>query len=67
MKLILTIIFFLAFSGTTYFVGRLLTWFLYKVKPENYKKEFTKKDIRNANIVMIISIILWSILYYNSL
>jgi hypothetical protein len=29
MKLILTIIFFLAFSGTTYFVDRLLTWFLY--------------------------------------
>ena len=67
VKLVLTVMFFLAFSGTTYFIGRLLTWFLYKLRPENCEKEFTKRDIRNANLVMIISILLWSIIYYNSL
>jgi hypothetical protein len=57
MKLILTALFFLALSGTTYFAGSLLTWFLYKAKPENCEKEFTRKDIRKANVVMIISIL----------
>ena len=66
MNIILSIIFFLAFSTTTYFISRLLTWFLFKLKPENCKKDFTIKDIRNTNIVMIISIFLWTIIYYNS-
>lgn len=67
MNFLLSIIFFLAFSGSVYFLGKLLTWFLYKVKPENCNKEFTKKDILRANIVMFISILLWTIIYYHSL
>jgi hypothetical protein len=64
MKLLLTIIFFLALGTSVYFFGKLLTWIAWKIKPENFKKEITNKDILYYNIVMIISLILWSILFY---
>lgn len=64
MKILLTIIFFLATSTSVYFFGKLVTWAVYKINPENSKKEITNKDILSYNIVMIISLILWSILFY---
>jgi hypothetical protein len=64
MKIILTIIFFLASSTSVYFFGKLLTWIAWKIKPENFKKEISNTDILTYNIVMIISLILWSILFY---
>jgi hypothetical protein len=64
MKLLLTIIFFLASSTSVYFFGKLLTWIAWIIKPENFKKEITNKDILSYNVVMIISLILWSILFY---
>ena len=64
MKLLLTLIFFLASSTSVYFFGILLTWIAWKIKPENFKKEITNKDILSYNVVMFISLILWSILFY---
>jgi hypothetical protein len=64
MKLLLSIIFFLASSTSVYFFGKLLTWIAWKIKPENFQKQITNKDILSYNIVMIISLILWSILFY---
>jgi hypothetical protein len=64
MKLLLSIIFFLASSTSVYFFGKLLTWIAWKIKPENFKKEITNKDILSYNVVMFISLILWSILFY---
>lgn len=64
MKITLTIIFFLALSTSVYFFGKLLTWIAWKIKPENFKKEITNNDILIYNIVMVISLILWSILFY---
>lgn len=59
-----TVIFFLALSGTVYFFGKLITWAAYKIAPQNFEKEFTQKDISEATLVMFISIIEWSILFY---
>jgi len=64
MNLLLTFLFFLALCGTTYFIGRLFTWGVYKINPDNFKNKFTNKHILKTNIVMFISIILWSIIYY---
>jgi hypothetical protein len=64
MKIILTIIFFLASSTSVYFFGKLLTWFAWKIKPENFKRDISNKDILTYNIVMVVSLILWSILFY---
>jgi hypothetical protein len=64
MKLLLSIIFFLASSTSVYFFGKLLTWITWKIKPEKFQKQITNKDILSYNIVMIISLILWSILFY---
>jgi len=64
LKIIITIMFTLALSGSVYFFGRLMTWVVFKINPTNIKKEFTNKDILISNIVMIISIILWSIIFY---
>jgi hypothetical protein len=64
MELLLSIIFFLASSTSVYFFVKLLTWIAWKIKPENFKREITNKDILAHNIVMNISLILWSILFY---
>ena len=55
MSILQSIVFLLAFSGTVYFMGRLVTWTVFKVNPENCKREFTRKEILKANIVMVIS------------
>jgi hypothetical protein len=65
MKFILTILFILALATPTYFFGKLITWHAYRINPKTFKKEFTDKDILNANIIMVISIILWGITFYN--
>lgn len=62
---ILTIIFILALSGTIYFFGSLATWMVYKIAPQNCKREITTSEIRNYNVVMMISILLWAIIFYN--
>lgn len=67
MNIILSIIFFLALTTSVYFFGKLLTWIAWKINPTNFKKDITKTDILSYNIVMIISIVLWTILYFNSL
>jgi hypothetical protein len=63
--IILTIIFMVAIATTTYFFGRLMTWMATKISPENFKKSFTGLDILKANIVMVISIVLWGVVFYN--
>jgi hypothetical protein len=60
----LAILFFLAMSTSTYFVGKLMTWMVTLIKPES-RKEFTKKDILVANLVMFVSITLWTIIFYS--
>ena len=67
MKIILSIIFFLAFVTSIYFFGKLLTWVAWKINPENFEREITNKDILSYNVTMFISIILWTILFYNLL
>lgn len=64
MKLILAITYFFASATSVYFFGKLLTWIAWKIKPENFKTEITNKNILTYNIIMIISLILWSIIYY---
>jgi hypothetical protein len=64
MKLTLTILFFLASSTSIFFFVRLLTWVAWKIKPEHFEKGITNKNIFSYNVVMIISLILWSILFY---
>lgn len=64
-KLALTFVFALALIGTIYFFSKLATWMVYKIAPQNCKREFTVKDVTIANIVMFVSIALWSIVFYN--
>lgn len=61
---ILTILFFVAMATSTYFFGKLMTWMVSMIKPNALRKEFTNKDITVANIVMFVSITLWSIIFY---
>ncbi len=60
----LAILFFLAMSTSTYFIGRLMTWMVTLIRPES-RKEFTLKEILVANIVMFVSITLWTIIFYS--
>jgi hypothetical protein len=60
----LAILFFLAMTTSTYFIGKLMTWMVSSIAPESRKKEFTSKDITVANIVMFVSITLWTIIFY---
>ena len=60
----LAILFFLAMVTSTYFFGKLMTWMVSSIAPESRKKEFTSKDITVANIVMFVSITLWTIIFY---
>lgn len=66
MKIMLTIIFFLAMSTSVYYISRLLNCVSWMINPTSFKEgfEITKKDILSYNIVMIVSIILWSIIFY---
>lgn len=64
MKIALTIMFMVALSLSVYFFGKLMTWVAYKINPSNFTREFTNKDILQANISMIVAIILWSIIFY---
>ena len=64
----LTIVFMLALATSVYFLGKLMTWMVYKIAPENYgkgKKEFTNADILRANLTMVVSILLWGVVFYN--
>jgi len=63
-ELLLTAIFMLALATSVYFLGRLMTWMVCKLAPKTYK-EFTKKDILRTNLVMIFSILLWGVVFYN--
>ncbi len=67
MKIILTLIFFLALTTSVYFFGKLITWVAYKINPSSFKKEITQRDILVYNLTGFFSVILWSILYYFSL
>jgi len=64
MKILLTILFFIALSLTTYFISNLAIWMAYIINPNSFKEEFKNKDILSANVSMIIAIILWSIIFY---
>jgi len=63
----MTGIFILALSTSVLFLGKLMTWMVYKIAPQNCKKEFTNKDVLKANLIMIFSILLWAVLFYNSI
>ena len=63
--LALTGIFASALFCTIYFFGKLMTWVVYKIAPQNCEKEFTKNNILITNLVMLLGIILWSILFYS--
>ena len=62
---LLTAIFMVALATSVYFFGRLMTWMVYKIAPQNCKKEFTKADVLRTNLVMIFSILLWGVVFYN--
>jgi hypothetical protein len=38
---------------------------VYKIAPQNCKKEFTRVDILRTNLMMIFSILLWGVVFYN--
>lgn len=59
-----SIIFFVAFCLTVLFIGKLVTWAVWKIAPQNCKKEITKKDILGYNITIVIAILLWTVLFY---
>lgn len=63
LEILKGVMFFLALSGTIYFVCSFLTWLVWKIKPDNFKKEITRLDITGYNWVMITSIALWTLLY----
>jgi hypothetical protein len=63
MNLFLTFVFFLAFGTSIWFLSRLFIMIASKIKPENFRP-ITNKDILGYNIVMFISILLWSVLFY---
>lgn len=67
MNLLLTIMFFVALSGTIYFFGKLACWMVIKINPTCGLRPITNKDILGYNIIMVVSIILWSIIFYYSL
>ena len=62
---LLTAIFMLALATSVYFLGKLMTWMVCKLAPKNTYKDFTKKDILRTNLVMIFSILLWGVVFYN--
>jgi len=62
---LLTAIFMWALATSVYFFARLMTWMVYKLAPHNCKKEFTKADILRTNLIMIFSILLWGVVFYN--
>lgn len=64
-ELLLTAIFMLALATSVYFLGRLMTWMVYKIAPQNCKKEFTRADVLRTNLVMVFSILLWGVVFYN--
>ena len=65
MNLLMTGIFILALSTSVLFFGKLMTWMVYKIAPQNCKKEFTRADILRTNLMMIFSILLWGVVFYN--
>ena len=67
MKLIMSLIFFVAFCGTVFFFGKLLVWMTSKINPDAFPKKMTNLQILSYNIIMTVSIALWTILYYLSL
>ena len=62
---LLTAIFMLALATSVYFLGRLMVWMVYKIAPQNCKKEFTRTVFLSTNLVMIFSILLWGVVFYN--
>lgn len=64
MTMVLTIVFFFALFCTMYFLSRLLTWHAWKISPQNFKKGISNKAILECNIIGILSVILWSIVFY---
>ena len=67
MKILITIMFFTALNLTIYFISRLLLYTAYKINPTTFKRGFTNKEILYSNVVMVIAIILWSIIFYAKL
>jgi hypothetical protein len=63
-NLLLTLCFFFSLFSTFYFLGRLLTWVVVKIAPENCKTGFSGIDILYATSVGILSCIGWTILFY---
>ena len=59
-----SIIFFVALFTTFYFFGSAISWHAQIVAPENYKKDYTNKDTLYINLIMVFSIILWTILFH---
>jgi len=64
MQLLLSLIFFIALSTTVFFFGKLITWAIKRINPKSLNKEITNEDILKYNLIMVFSIILWSILFY---
>ena len=61
----LTITFMWALATSVYFFGRFMVWMVYKIAPQNCKKEFTRAEVLRTNLIMILSIILWGEVFYN--
>jgi hypothetical protein len=63
MNITLIIAFFLAMCGSAYFIGRLATWMVFKISPQNCKRKITNKDVLTMNIVVFVSILLWTFIF----
>lgn len=66
-ELMLTILFFSAFSGTVYFFGTLMVWMVQSIS-QSINKNYpvmSKGKINVACWIMIGSILLWTIIFYN--
>lgn len=57
------ITFLLALSGTIYFTCNFIIWLAWKIKPDNFERKITNKDILRYNVIMFLSLVLWTMLY----
>lgn len=61
------ILFGMALTCTVYFIGTLLSWMTYCIRPESFKYGFDNLRKILAIIAMAFAIIVYSILYYHNI
>lgn len=64
MNIIISIILFFALFTKSYFFCNYFIWLAFKLKPDNFKKDITRKDINRYNVVGFISCFLWALFVF---